>query len=1297
MRFRRALSHSAALLLSLVLLAPAMSAGAQGPSFPAEVNKQFNPISIVAGEVSRLSVTIYNPNSFQLDNAAWIDDLVGVQPGITIANPVNLTNTCGVLSVVVAVPGGTSLSLSGGTVPAQLGADPGQCTVAIDVTSTTPGNLINTIPAGGLTATGGGGDVTNTTPASATLRVGLVQPPSLSKTFAPNTMYIGESSLLTITLRNNDLYTPLTQLSLTDTLPANVTVVGPGSPAQSGCGSATLTANSGDGFVTLSNATVIPSTSCLVRVYVTSSVQGANVNTIPAGAISTRQGVTNAAAASAPLNVQAIRVTKAFSPTSFVAGSTTTLTITLYNPTATPYTAVSVSDTLPGTVLTVVDGSAATTCGGSATTSLPRTASLVGGTIPAGTAAVPGTPGTPAVPGTCTITVLVTAPAGASAATYTNTIPAGALTATGPTGPITSLSSASANVSVYRAGTGVTGSKAFSPSTINPGGNSRLSITIAAPLDTPAPGLTGLTVVDNLPLGITISNSSPATRTNCGAGSVLTAPLGGTTITLTNGTVTRPNSCVIGVSVTGNVANTYTNVITPADITSLEGRTLAGNLQATLTITPVVPPSNFTISKSFYPNTVNPNGLSALTITLQNTNAAALINVSLVDTLPGNTTNGVVVAPIPNASTTCGAGVITAVPGTLTISMADGTVPAQLGGVPGICTITVDVQGRGATATRTNTLVRTNVTGEIEGTGTVVNPVANATANLTIANMTVGIVKGFDPLTVFGGSASTLSVQLTNPNNAVLAGIAFTDTMPAGMIIANPANLSVGTCGGLLNGAPGDGSFSFSGGTLAPAATCTLSLSVTMTVNGNLTNTIPALAVTTRNGATNPQPAEASLTNLPGASVSKVFAPNPISNGSGDYSLLTITIQNTSSFSLTGMGLLDTLPAGLEIAAAPAPVNNCGGTLTADAGTQIIRLTGGTLAGSSSCTLAVPVRGSTIGDYQNCIPVDALTNDQGARNHEPACDTLTVTAPVIIDPAVTKGVDPASAEIGETVTFTLIVTNEGNASASNVELVDPIPAFLDIISVVIAPDDGPTTSIVGNTVTIAFGTLDEDEVYTVTITTVVNSRGAPPGGTNSASVTTTSADADPDNNADSALVTITGGAADAPATGFAPGRMTALPAQPADRAYATLGDLWIEIPALGVRLPIVGVPQTKDGWDVTWLGSQAGYLYGTAFPTWKGNSVITSHVTLPSGRAGPFSNLKNLRWDDQVIVHYAGQRHVYSVRTTSAVSAGHPSIFRHEDRSWLTLVTCGGYDNASGEYRYRVVVKAVLTSIEPEP
>src|SRR4029079_5131522 len=160
-----------------------------------------------------------------------------------------------------------------------------------------------------------------------------------------------------------------------------------------------------------------------------------------------------------------------------------------------------------------------------------------------------------------------------------------------------------------------------------------------------------------------------------------------------------------------------------------------------------------------------------------------------------------------------------------------------------------------------------------------------------------------------------------------------------------------------------------------PFGRCTLTLSATMTVNGNLTNVIPAGAVTTNNGVTNADPVAASLTNLPGASVSKSFSPNPTAVGS--YSALTITVQNTGNIGLTKMGVSDSLPAGLEIAdgSAPAPVNNCGGTLTAVSGTQLIELVDGALAGNSSCTMVVSIIGSAAGNYQNTIPAGALRTD----------------------------------------------------------------------------------------------------------------------------------------------------------------------------------------------------------------------------------------------------------------------------------------------------------------------------------
>jgi LPXTG-site transpeptidase (sortase) family protein len=167
-----------------------------------------------------------------------------------------------------------------------------------------------------------------------------------------------------------------------------------------------------------------------------------------------------------------------------------------------------------------------------------------------------------------------------------------------------------------------------------------------------------------------------------------------------------------------------------------------------------------------------------------------------------------------------------------------------------------------------------------------------------------------------------------------------------------------------------------------------------------------------------------------------------------------------------------------------------------------------------------------------------------------------------------------------------------------------------------------------------------------------------------------------------------------PSTGFASGRITVLPPDPG--AYSLVGDLRLEVPRLGLLMPIVGVPLAESGWDVTWLGWQAGYLEGTAFPTWPGNSALTGHVYLADGTPGPFFGLGSMHWGDQIIVHAYGQRSVYEVRQVSLVAPNDVSVLGHESLSWLTLITCSGFDEARDAYRSRTVVRAVLVEVEDE-
>ena len=170
---------------------------------------------------------------------------------------------------------------------------------------------------------------------------------------------------------------------------------------------------------------------------------------------------------------------------------------------------------------------------------------------------------------------------------------------------------------------------------------------------------------------------------------------------------------------------------------------------------------------------------------------------------------------------------------------------------------------------------------------------------------------------------------------------------------------------------------------------------------------------------------------------------------------------------------------------------------------------------------------------------------------------------------------------------------------------------------------------------------------------------------------------------------------DLPNTGFAPHRVTSLPTQPAEKAHLAETDLWLEIPNLGVTFDIYEVPVVDGEWDVSWLGENGGYLAGTAFPTFEGNTVITAHVWNASGNPGPFIDLKTLSYGDEIIIHAFGQTYTYEVRDSFLVRASRTDkVIQHEELDWVTLLTCETYLPGVDTYLFRRAVKAVLVAVE---
>ena len=420
------------------------------------------------------------------------------------------------------------------------------------------------------------------------------------------------------------------------------------------------------------------------------------------------------------------------------------------------------------------------------------------------------------------------------------------------------------------------------------------------------------------------------------------------------------------------------------------------------------------IVKSFSPTTVAVNASSTLTFAVNNPNVIA-VDASFTDTLPA----GLVVAATPGVTNTC-TGTVTAVAGSGSISYSNASLPV------GACTITVHV------SSATDNIYNNSVT--INSTAAGTGALSTSSASLTVINPP-SITKAFGAATIPLNGTTSLTFTLSSTNaNLTLNGVAFTDNLPAGLVVASSPNLS-NTCGGTATAIGGSSSVSLSGATLIPGASCTVSVNVTGTTAGVKNNSVQA---TSTNGGTG-NTSNASITVVAPPTIAKAFGAVSIPlNGSTSLSF-TITNPNTT-VALTGVGFSDTLPAGLIISTPNGLSGTCGaGTITATQGTNVISLSGGTIAANASCTFSVNVTGIAAGTQNNTT--GNVTSTEGGTGGT-ASASINVEAP----PSIAKVFNPSTIAVNATTSLTFTITNPAaNVLAlTGVAFTDTLPTGLTV-------------------------------------------------------------------------------------------------------------------------------------------------------------------------------------------------------------------------------------------------------------
>jgi uncharacterized repeat protein (TIGR01451 family) len=406
-----------------------------------------------------------------------------------------------------------------------------------------------------------------------------------------------------------------------------------------------------------------------------------------------------------------------------------------------------------------------------------------------------------------------------------------------------------------------------------------------------------------------------------------------------------------------------------------------------------------TFSKAFAPSTVGPGSATTLTFTIANGTSDPFEDMAFTDNLPA----GVTIADPPLVDNKCG-GTVGAPAGGGTITLADGAVgPFQS------CTISVLV-------TSSTIGMHTNTTGDLTSTAGNSGP---ASATLTVDGSTAGFTKSFSPATIPLGATSTLTLVLDNTANGEPFGFSFTDTLPAGMTVAQIPNATHDCTFGALTASPGSSSISMVRAEAPADDSCSVSVDVTTATRGTFDN---VARLETSPGSTFVGRALATL-EVPTAFLEKVFTDDPVIPGSTATLRFTITnfdrdhaataIAFTDDLDATLTGLTATLPPD------PDPPCGAGSSLT---GTSVLTFTGGTLAPESSCTFTVTLdipADADLGDYINTTSAPTATMNGDGVVEDPATDILTVNEGPILTKEFTD--DPVGA--GGEVTLEFTITN----------------------------------------------------------------------------------------------------------------------------------------------------------------------------------------------------------------------------------------------------------------------------------
>jgi len=557
-----------------------------------------------------------------------------------------------------------------------------------------------------------------------------------------------------------------------------------------------------------------------------------------------------------------------------------------------------------------------------------------------------------------------------------------------------------------------------------------------------------ITATDTLPIGVELTAAPTGAGWTCTPDGTSTYPIAGpVTITCTRGGPLAANTNAPAVTVPARLAGTgsaLNNACVALSGSGPSDETPANNCSGVTVVSSVAQADLQVVSKSASPTTVDAGQDLTYTISVVNNGPDPSTNVVVTDSLTSLIATGGFQSATPSQGACTPSGVTNGATVDLTCNL--GTLANG-----GTATITVVVRpSRATTGARTNTATITSLD---VGDPNRANNTGSVTSTVT-AVVDIQALKTATPSPVQAGAPLLFIVTARNNGPSTAQNVVATDTMPS-----NAAFISLGTVTGggscttpAVNAVGGQVVCTWpSIAATSPPTQQTASYYVRPLTSAAGSNVVNAVALTTdtkesndaNNSAGTSTPVTPALVDL---LIDKVDSVDPVALGGS--TIYTVTVTNAGPSYATNVVMVDTFPSG-----SPTATFSYQGSLTASpAGGACVEPSIGATSGTLTCTFPVLANGAQAvvtytmraesiasgvsGTTFNHARVSAAEPEVQLTNNE---TTHATTSRRTADLAVAKA-GPANVTPGNTITWTITVTNNGPNPSSGATLSDTLPA-----------------------------------------------------------------------------------------------------------------------------------------------------------------------------------------------------------------------------------------------------------------